>query len=200
MAIALNCLTALSLSAQTEISQLNASLQKTDQKKSNPKASKLEKAMDILKHEAGTWDCTWEYFDGAGKVVNTVTGTEVMKLCLEGTMIELETFVPAKTLVSKSLRFYNPATEKLTLISVGKDGIPWEMRQDVDSNVMTSLPRRNQLGKKEVIRFTTIENAEDKMKVKMEISIDEAPWVSVFVQTLVRQKKPETRCEKVTGY
>lgn len=151
--------------------------------------SDAERAAEILASEIGTWDCEWSYLDADGKVVNTVTGVEEMRYAVDKKLIELTTEVPAGKVVSKSIRFYNPVTNKLTLLSVGADGNHWEMIQDVDRDVMVSKPHPNADGSQQFLRFTTVEKTDSMMRVLMESSSDNQTWTKVFYQKLTLRKK-----------
>ena len=147
------------------------------------------KAAEILKHDIGIWDCEWKYLDGEGNVTQIVTGTETMKFALGNKLVEIETCVPAGTVVSKSMRFYNEVTGKLVVLSVGTDGNHWEMHQDVESKVMISKPHANKAGKTSRIRFTVLEKSDDAMEVLMEQSNHQDVWKKIFLQTMKRRKK-----------
>lgn len=147
-----------------------------------------KKAAEILKHDLGTWDCEWTYLDKDGEPAQRVKGTETMRFAMGNKIVEMTTSVPADKVVSKSLRFYNSVTQKLTVLSVGADGNHWEMNQDVDSDVMISTAHAKPDGSKEFIRFTTLEKSDDAMKVVMEISNDGQTWRKVFYQAMNRRK------------
>ena len=146
---------------------------------------KAKQAAKILKHEEGTWKCSWDYLAADGSVASSVKGSEVMKLSFDGKILEMKTYVGEK-LVSKSMRFYNSATEKLTLISVGADGNYWEMTQDPDSDVMVSKPHKTADGGSEYLRFKVIESTKNSMSILMERSTDYRKWTKVFRQKMVR--------------
>ncbi len=172
------------------LGEKKSAAKKSDQNANQDRAEfarAIAKAAKILKYEQGVWDCTWDYLDSTGKVVRTVRGVERMKYTLNKRVLEMETYLDER-LVSRSFRFYNPVSKKLTLLSVGMDGNHWEMEQDLDSDVMVSQPHRMRNGNTETIRFTTTEKTDDAMTVVMERTVDNKNWTKVFRQTLKRQK------------
>lgn len=156
---------------------------------------KAERAAAMLRHDIGTWDCEWTYLDAQGEPTRSVKGTEVMTYGLNGKIVEMTTSVPADKIVSRSMRFYNTVTQKITVLSVGSDGNYWEMFQDADSDVMVSAPHPTPRGGTEHVRFTTTNKSENTMEVEMELSRDGRTWRKIFVQKMTRRKATARKSE-----
>lgn len=146
-----------------------------------------KKAAEVLRHDVGVWDCEWRYLDATGNVTQTVKGVEKMTFALGEKLVEMTTEIPAGNVISKSMRFYNPVKQHITVLSVGADGNHWELNQKVGSDLMVSTPHTKPDGSVEHIRFRILEQKQNSMRVQMEMSADRKTWNCVFEQHMVRR-------------
>lgn len=154
-----------------------------------PAMTEAEKAaMDLFAYQEGVWDSTWTWFDEAGNVTNTMTGTETFSYLTDKHSQMLTNVVPGLKQTSYAMLAFNPARQHIIFLNIGPKGDYWVMRLNPLTGVMISDPHLNADGTETILMFTTVRQTPDLMDIQLTTSADGGEtWNKGYLQTLTRK-------------
>ena len=144
-------------------------------------------AMERMKRDSGTWDCTWEFLDEEGEIASSTTGLHKMELVFEGTIMLIHIEAPEMESYGVTTRYYDPHQEKIVWQSVDNNGDLWTFLEEVDGSSAYSLPHDNHDGTVSHLRFKPTRETETEVEVLMEMSEDKENWQPIFRMSRLRR-------------
>ncbi len=152
-----------------------------------PDRELAQQALKKMQHDAGVWDCRWEFLDSDGQVVSIANGTQTFTFVIADSVTQVVMDVPEMETQSVTQRFFHPIRKKLFWVSVDNKGDMWQFVEELDGEPSYSLPHDNPDGTVTHLRFLTVRETENEVDVIMEMSEDNETWNPIFKQFRVRR-------------
>lgn len=145
-------------------------------------------ALEQLAYELGRWKTRWETLDADGNVIDVQEGFEIFEELNPPNVYLMTTEITTTGLKTHTLRYFNEQDKMIHMYDVTHQGIHYKLVVDPISGFTEMDPIDLADGREMTIRFKTVEQTDDYMKVSQESSFDGgATWQLSRYQHMERE-------------